>query len=306
MGSQASVRSVRGSVAVAAVGAMVAALLAVLGLTATPAFAADNITFRASAQAVVQPAHRSGDHPCRRAGDRRHAAVRHEQQGPGVGHHAACRLDARGHAAVEHRHRDHPLQQGRGGQRRRHATRPSTSRRPPSRRSSCSPTTAPPPTRSRPSPRPPRRSTAPRTRRRAPTWRPPARTSSPTGRTSPLAPPPAGPFPAGQTQRSAAAGTGAGRITSVASDLNAPVGHRRDHRRAPPRAPSRRPRRRCGRSCCRPTRPSNPNVAPVASFTVELPAGDLHRRRLRFDRHRARHRRVLRLELRRRHRPAPA
>lgn len=51
MGSQTVVRSVRGSVAVAAVGAMVAALLAVIGFTATPAFAADTITFRAAAQA---------------------------------------------------------------------------------------------------------------------------------------------------------------------------------------------------------------------------------------------------------------
>ena len=62
-------------------------------------------------------------------------------------------------------------------------------------------------------------------------------------------------LPAGQTQRGLAAGTGAGRINSIASDLNAPVGAGADHRRAPPRAPSRRPRPRCGPSCCRPTRP---------------------------------------------------
>ena len=57
---------------------------------------------------------------------------------------------------------------------------------------------------------------------------------------------------------------------SMASDLNAPapVGA---HRPAPPRPTPRRPRRRCGPSCCRPTRTSNPNVAPVASFTVNCP-----------------------------------
>ena len=51
-GSQTGVRSVRGSVAGAAVVAMLAALLAVIGFTATPAFAADTITFRAGAQAA--------------------------------------------------------------------------------------------------------------------------------------------------------------------------------------------------------------------------------------------------------------
>jgi large repetitive protein len=51
IGSQAVVRNRRSHVALAAVVTMVAALLAVLGLTATPAAAADNISFRAAAQA---------------------------------------------------------------------------------------------------------------------------------------------------------------------------------------------------------------------------------------------------------------
>ena len=51
IGTQARVRTTRGSVAVAAVGAMVAALFALLGVTASPAAAADTIAFRAAAQA---------------------------------------------------------------------------------------------------------------------------------------------------------------------------------------------------------------------------------------------------------------
>ena len=52
IGSRARVPSGRGSLAVAAVGAMVAALLALLGVTAPPAQAADVITFRAGAEAA--------------------------------------------------------------------------------------------------------------------------------------------------------------------------------------------------------------------------------------------------------------
>ena len=50
IGTQARVRTTRGSVAVAAVGAMVAALVALLGVTTPPAAAADTIAFRAAAQ----------------------------------------------------------------------------------------------------------------------------------------------------------------------------------------------------------------------------------------------------------------
>jgi PKD repeat protein len=56
IGSPVVGRPVRGSVAVAAVAAMVGALLAVLGLTTAPAVAADNIAFRASAEASFNQA----------------------------------------------------------------------------------------------------------------------------------------------------------------------------------------------------------------------------------------------------------
>ena len=106
-------------------------------------------------------------------------------------------------------------------------------------------------------------------------------------------------LPAGQTQRALALGTGPGRITSVASDLNAaaPVGAspgrtatadashgQGDHvDRRPPARPGRQPERRPGRV-----------------VHHELPDRDLHGRRLGLHRHRARHRGVVRLGLRRR------
>ena len=60
-------------------------------------------------------------------------------------------------------------------------------------------------------------------------------------------------LPAGQTQRSMSVGIGDGRITSVASDQNgpAPVGASPP---VPPRRVPRPARRRCGRSCSYPTR----------------------------------------------------
>jgi PKD repeat protein len=51
--SQVGTRTRRGSVAIAGVVALVASLLAVVGLTATPAHAADVISFRAAAQATI-------------------------------------------------------------------------------------------------------------------------------------------------------------------------------------------------------------------------------------------------------------
>lgn len=59
IGSRRVARSVRSGVAVTGVSAMAAALFAVIGLTATPAVAADNIAFRASSQAAAnQVTHR--------------------------------------------------------------------------------------------------------------------------------------------------------------------------------------------------------------------------------------------------------
>src|SRR6478735_2590466 len=52
IGWQTGVRVARRCVTVVAVSAVVTALLAVLGVTAPPAFAADTIAFRASAQAT--------------------------------------------------------------------------------------------------------------------------------------------------------------------------------------------------------------------------------------------------------------
>ena len=52
MGSQTVVRAGRRSVSVAAVIAVLAALLAMIGLGSAPAYAADTITFRAGAQAA--------------------------------------------------------------------------------------------------------------------------------------------------------------------------------------------------------------------------------------------------------------
>ena len=81
--------------------------------------AGDNITFRAAAQAAANQTTARVTIPASvRETDgmllfvTSNKALRHR-------HDATRRLDARGHPALEHRHRDHPLQQGRGGQRRR-------------------------------------------------------------------------------------------------------------------------------------------------------------------------------------------
>ena len=58
--SRSSGRPVRRSVTAAAVLALVAPLLALVGLVTSPAVAADNITFRASAQVGGEPDHRTG------------------------------------------------------------------------------------------------------------------------------------------------------------------------------------------------------------------------------------------------------
>ena len=70
IGSQAGVRAARGGVAAATVGALVAVLLAVLGLTASPASAVDTISFRAGTEAVFnQPTARVTIPASVRAGD---------------------------------------------------------------------------------------------------------------------------------------------------------------------------------------------------------------------------------------------
>ena len=76
--------------------------------------------------------------------------------------------------------------------------------------------------------------------------------------------------PAGQTQRSISLGTGPGRITSVSSDLNAPapIGA------SPPRtatANASTGKATMWTVVLRPDPDSDPNVAPVASFTVNCP-----------------------------------
>ena len=75
---------------------------------------------------------------------------------------------------------------------------------------------------------------------------------------------------------------------------------RRLARAAPPPPTPRRARRRCGPSCSRPDPDANPNVAPVASFTTSCPTATCTVDALGLHRHRARHRGVVRLGLRRR------
>ena len=245
----------------------------------------------------VQPAHRPGDHPGYRPGDRRHAALRHQQQGPRVGHHARP-----------------PGGPSRARGCRAPTPRPSSTAR--SRRRTT-------PARTRPSPSPPRPS------RRltllaydgtaadpVATFASAAETVNRTTHTTPGATvATAGSYvvsywadksantttgwtlPAGQTQRSTVAGTGAGRINSIASDPNAPRGRRRDPR------PHRHQRRvdRQGDDVDRraPGRPDHePERRAGGVVHGDLPHGDLHGRRLGLHRHRARHDRVLRVELR--------
>ena len=180
-------------------------------------------------------------------------------------------------------------------------TRPSTSRRPPSPPSPCSPTTARPPTPSPPSRRPPRRSTAT-------THTTPGANVATAGSyvvsywaDKSVRRPPGWTLPAGQTQRSIALGTGAGRIT-----VRRLRPQRAGARTAPHHAAHRHERRLDGQGDDvdrrAPARPDlEPERRPGGVVHRELPAGDLHGRRLGLDRHRPRHRRVLRLGLRRRH-----
>ncbi len=281
----------RRNVAVAAVVSMVATVLAAVGLTRQSRGRGGRHHLPRRGRGDVQPADRAGDDPGGRPRDGRHAAVRHQEQRRRDRDGAAGRVDARGHAASPAPTPRRPSTAGSRSPTTRAATRPSPSRRRPSRRSPCSPTTAPRPTRCPRSPPPPRRSTARRTRRPSPRWRPPARyvvsywadksASLTTGWT----------LPAGQTQRSIALGTGAGRITSVASDSNAPSGV------GPTTA-------RTATGAVSTAKATMWTVVLQADQTVdaqrraggllhrELPAGDLHRRRVRLDRHRAGHRRA--------------
>ena len=269
----------RRSVAVAAVVSMVATVLAAVGLTASPASAADVITFRAGAQATYnQPTARVTIPAAVRETDGMLLFVTKNNAAATVTvPPAGWTLEGTRH--VQHRHRDDPLQQGRGRPTTPAATRPSPSRRPPSRRSPCSPTTAPRPTRCPRSPRPPRRSTGRRTRRPSPSVatagslrrlllgrqvrvaRPPAGPSRPArpSAASRSAPAPGGspPWPPTPTRPS-----GAGPTTG-------PHRHRRrldgqgDHvdRRAPARPDRRTP-------TSRRWRPS-PSSCPQATCTVD-------------------------------------
>ena len=76
--------------------------------------------------------------------------------------------------------------------------------------------------------------------------------------------------PAGQTQRSVALGTGAGRITSVASDANAPSGVGATTPRTATSAVSTA-KATMWTVVLQADQDANPNVAPVASFTVSCP-----------------------------------
>jgi PKD repeat protein len=77
-------------------------------------------------------------------------------------------------------------------------------------------------------------------------------------------------LPAGQTQRSFTAGTGAGRINSIASDLNAPAATGPTTPRTATSAVSTA-KATMWTVVLQPDPTSEPNVAPVASFTVSCP-----------------------------------
>ena len=285
IGTQARVRTTRGSVAVAAVGAMVAALLALLGVTAPPAAAADTIAFRAAAQASLnQPTARVTIPASVEATDgmllfvTTNKALASVTTPPAGWTLEGTRLsstdtettlyskvatanDAGTNAAVTFsattKSDAHPARL------RRHRRRPGRRR----------------------SRRPPRRSTA--TTHTTPVanvatagsyvvsyWADKS-ASTTTGWTLPGRPDPA--QLRGRHRRRPDLGR---RLRHQRSGR-----HRADHRPAPPPARSRPPRRRCGRSCSRPTRTSNPNVAPVASFTVSCPQATCSFDALRFHRH---------------------
>ena len=278
--SRSSGRPVRRSVTAAAVLALVVPLLALLGLVTSPAEAADNITFRASAQAAANQITHRVTIPACGPGDRRPAALRHQQQGArrqSSATPAGWTLDGTRLSSTDTETRLYSKVATANDAGRSQAV-DFTATTKASLMLLAYDGTAPP-TRSRSSPRRPRPPTGPRTPHPAPTSRPRARTSSPTGPTSPR-PPPAGRSRPARPSAASPSAPVPGRITSVASDLNAPAPSAR-HLPAPPPPTPRRARRRCGPSCCRPTQTRNPNVAPVASFTTSCPHRDLHGRRAR-------------------------
>ena len=301
IGSRTGSASGRGGVALAAVGAMVVTLFAMLGLSASPAAAADVITFRAATQATwnqttarvtIPAAVREGDGMLlfvttnkAYAGDHR----RRRRVGPSR---------ARGWRAPT------PRRPSTAGSRRpttRAATRPSPSPRPPSPRSPCSPTTAPPPTRS-------------------PTFASADETVNRTTHTTPAS----NVATAGSYVVSYWADKSASDVTGwTLPGRPDPAQHRARHRRRPHhlgRLRRQRARRAPGATTPR-TATSAVSTAKATMWTVvlqadqtveperrpggvvhrELPDRDLHGRRLRLDRHGARHHLVLRLGLRRRH-----
>ena len=300
--SRSSGRPVRRSVTAAAVLALVAPLLALVGLVTSPAVAADNITFRAGASGRrrTRSPHRVTIPAAVRETDGLLLFVTSNKAlASVVATPAGWTLG--GHATVEHRHRDDPLQQGRGGQRRRaqpggrlhgdHQGDPDAARLRRHRRQRR---------------RPDRDfASAAETTNRATHTTPGANVAT------------AGSYVVSYWADKSSATTGwtlPGRPD--------PAQHRARHRRRADHLGGVRPERTRRRSAPRPARTAtadastgkatmwtvvlrpdpdaNPNVAPVASFTVELPARDLHGRRLGLHRHRARHRRVVRLGLRRR------
>ena len=300
MGLQAGVRSVRGSMAVAAVGAMVATLLAVLGLAATPAFAADNITFRASAQAFFnQPIARVTIPASVRETDgmllfvTSNKALANVIATPAGWTEEGRRLSSTDTETILYSKVAAANDAGRNVGVDFTATTKSSLILLAYDGTAADPVSA---------------------------FASAAETVNRATHTTPVA--------HGGHRRLVRRLLLGGQVRidhhrldpSRGSDPAQPrgghrrradqlhrlrpqraVGHRADHRVAPPPAPSRPPRRRCGPSCSRPTRRVNPNVAPVASFTVNCPQATCTVDASGLHRHRARHDRVLRLGLRRRH-----
>ena len=235
IGSTTVARSARGGVAVTAVAAVVAALFAVIGLTATPAVAADNITFRASSQSAANSVtHRVTIPAAVRETDALLLFVTSNKplasvaQTPAGWTRVGTRLSSTDTETILYSKVAAADDAGRSQAVDFTATTKATLTL-----LAYDGTAAA--TRSPPSRRPPRRPTGRRTRRPARTWRPRARTSCPTGPTSPRRPP-AGPSRPARPSAASSLGTGPGRITAVASDPNAPAPTGRRPAAPPPRA----------------------------------------------------------------------
>jgi PKD repeat protein len=269
MGSQTGVRRVRRNVAVATVGALVVALATVLGFTASPASAVDTITFRASAQAVFnQPTARVVIPASVRAGDgmllfvTSNKALASVTTDPDGWTREGTRLSSTDTETILYSRVAVAADAGRNAAVAFSATTKSaitlvaydgTAADPVASFASAAETV------NRTTHTTPGASVAPAGSWVVSYWADKA-ASTVTGWTT----------PAGQTQRSVALGTGAGRITAMVTDRNAPSTGGASAGVTATAATSSA-KATMWSVVLQPDPTSDPNVAPVASFTVSCP-----------------------------------